>query len=128
MQKVEDQINLLEYEYAPDQVVTVDLKGHHILGVMQVLDAIVKDNTHSVFLNGYQSQATPKFVDFEGNQKLDSVEVTWEGYPNANSFFNQVPTEGLSVLGAHALDLLTVFKGVQKNLIDQGVAKKQTQL
>lgn len=126
--KNEEQIDLLEYGYSPDQVVTVDIKGHQILGLLQILDAIVKDNTHTIFLNGYQSQAVPNYIDFEGQKKLDNVEVTWEGYTTPNAFFSQTPTEGLTVLGAHALDMLNVIKMMHKGLIDQGVANKQTEL
>jgi len=126
MQEKETPLNLLEYGYSPDQVVNIEVKGHQVLGLLQVLDAIVKDNTHDIFLNGYQSEANPNYVDFEGQKKLDNVSVTWEPYTTPNAFFSQTPTEGLTLLGAHALDLLGVIQRVHKGLIDEGVAKKQT--
>lgn len=124
---MEDKINLMEYGYAPEQEVTINIKGHQILGLMQLLNYVVEENRiEGFYLNGYQSEAVPMYFEMEdGNKVLDSVEVKWEPYTNPNSFFSQVPTSGITELGARAMDLLFPLKNIHKQLIDQGVAKLQ---
>jgi len=122
---MEEKINLMEYTYSPDQVVTIDVKGYQIYNLIELLNLVVADNrVDDVFLDVYPQLVNPNFTE---DKNLDTVDIEWAGYPNANSFFSQRPVSGMTTLGAHALDLVNVFKNVHKALVEDGTAKKQTE-
>lgn len=122
-----ENINLLEYGYAPDQKVTIDILGNQLLGLMHLLNAVVQQERHVLYLDEYPMSSEPSFVEVEGEKKLDAIDIQWEAYPNAASFYNQRPTTGLTDLGARALDLLNPIRIMHKELIEDGTAKKQTE-
>lgn len=117
----QEAVNLLDYSYKEEEI-TVKLKSNTFLGLMQILDAVVKEGTQVSFLNAYPSEVAPKMVDFDGKKVLDSVDIAWEKYPNANSFFTQIPVETTTYLGTQAMDLLGVLQRIHFANIQSGEA------
>jgi len=125
-----EQTNIMEYDYAPDQIVTLELKGHQLYGLIELLDYVIEDNSYKdIYLDGYPTTAEPVTVELEDGKKvIDRVEVEWKTHPNLNSFFSQKVTSGVSQIGARAIDLNLVLKRIHEQMVLDGTAKKQTDL
>lgn len=124
---MEEQINILDYGYSEESI-KIELKGNTLIGLIQVLDAVINENTHVSYLNQYPLNSKVNTTDFQGNKVIDTVSVDWEKYPNANSFFSQIPVESTTVLGVQALDLKSVLQRIHMKNIEDGVAKKYEQI
>lgn len=111
------EINLLEYTYP--EGVNVEIPGRLLEGLIQILSEVDKKETTRGFINNYPKASKNKMKgDF-----LESVKVDWEGYPTAESFFNQEPQDIKSLLGVMALDLCLVLKQGHLQNIESGIAK-----
>lgn len=119
----------MEYDYAPDQVVSLDLKGHQLYGLIELLDYVIEDNSYrDIYLDGYPTSVEPIAIELEGGKKvIDRVNVEWQTHPNLSSFFSQKVTSGVSQIGARAIDLNLVLKRIHEQMVKEGTAKKQTE-
>lgn len=115
----DEEINLIEYDYNPED--RVEFPGYLIYSLIQILSAFYDKETQPVFLNGFQSSVKQK-KNSEG--ALEQVDVEWQSYPTAASYFNQKPVNASTVLGAGAQDLLLQLKQIHLNNIKSGVAKQ----
>lgn len=118
----ETQINLLEYDYTNDA--KVEIPGKMLYGIMQLLKQVKENETiPSSFISQYPKKHKEIFSKTD-KKHLEKVEVEWETYKTAESFFNQTPVEAVSILGAMATDLLLLTQQVHLDNIKNGVALK----
>ncbi len=114
----DEEINLLEYIY--DDGDTVEVPGRLMEGLIQILRQVEQNETNQGFISAYPTkQKVNKKKDV-----VESVEVEWEMYPTANSYFSQKPQETKSMLGVMALDLLMLLQQKHLENIRSGKAKK----
>lgn len=114
----DEEINLLEYIY--DDGDTVQVPGRLVEGLIQTLRQVEQSETNQGFISAYPS--TSKIKKEEKN--VISVDVQWENYPTAESYFSQQPQETKSMLGVMALDLLMLLQQIHLENIREGKAKK----
>lgn len=115
----DEEINLLEYIY--DDGDTVEVPGRLMEGLIQILRQVEQNETGQGFISAYP---TGQKVNRKGEDLLESVEVEWEMYPTALSYFSQQPQETKSMLGVMALDLLMLLQQKHLENIRSGKAKK----
>ncbi len=122
MENQEVNVNLMEYTY-PDGVM-VEIPGRLLEGLIQILNEVDKKETTRGFINNYPTASKENIIQRDGKDFLESVQVDWEGYSSAESYFNQAPQDIKSMLGVMALDLLLMLKQAHLHNIEAGVAKK----
>lgn len=120
LEELEDhEINLYEYVYDVED--TVEIPAKMLEGLIQVLDQVKKQETNSGFVSVFPKTAG-KVV--KNGDRVAQVDVDWEVYPTAESYFNQQPQEIMTMLGALSWDLLLQLQGLHVSNIRMGKAKK----
>lgn len=114
----DEEINLLEYIY--DDGDMVEIPGRLIEGLIQILRQVEQNETNQGFISSYPTEQKLN----KENDVLESVEIKWEQYPTANSYFTQQPQEIKSMLGVMSLDLLMMLQQKHLENIRSGKAKK----
>lgn len=114
----DEEINLLEYIY--DDGDMVEIPGRLIEGLIQILRQVEQNETNQGFISSYPTEQKLN----KNDDVLESVEVKWEQYPTANSYFTQQPQEIKSMLGVMSLDLLMMLQQKHLENIRSGKAKK----
>lgn len=117
------EIDLKEYTYDPQTPINIQINGKLLETLIDFFDHRHRENTHFGMGVAYPVSSQLK-KDKEGN--LQSVDVKWEQYPTASSFFSQgdEPQEFVTMEGALALEILFQLKQIHLDNIDKGIAKK----
>lgn len=106
------EINLAEYGYKPNTEITIS--SELFIALLETLNRVEAQETKPVMLN-----TTPIAV---GKNKLELKQH------DSKSFFEQEPTNAMTILGAAALDLkFNLLTLHQKNIMD-GIAVKAEEL
>lgn len=113
--------NLLEYVYSDQDTVTIP--GTALYGLLQFLNTIKENETHTIYSHQYVLKGKEVF-DTENKKFLTKVEQEFKTYPNGESFFAQQPILGTTQLGAVATDLLLGLQSIHLENINNQVAKK----
>ena len=122
MEVVKDEdINLLEYGYTKDASET-SLPSEAIFQLMIFAKAVAESEEHSGFMHTYPKNKPKVHKDKGGD--IEAIEVDWDVYPTAKSFFNQNPQLFHTALGASALDLLNKMQAIHLENIKSGKAVK----
>lgn len=115
----DEEINLLEYIYTEGETVTIP--GKLVEGLIQLLRQVETNETNQGFISTYPKNQKVKKTE---EDLIEAVEVEWELYPTANSYFSQQPQETKSMLGVMSLDLLMLLQQIHLENIRAGKAKK----
>ncbi len=116
----DEQINLLEYTYAPEDVVSIP--GMALVELMMFAKAVATNEEKVGLAFSYPK----KTKEVYGDDKKFLVAVESEGvkeYPTATAFFNQQPQSFTSLLGASAQDALMKLQSVHLQNIKSGLSK-----
>lgn len=117
----DENINLLDYGYTKDSAPT-ELPSEAIYQLMLFAKAVSESEKRFGFSHFYPKNKPKTHKDKEGN--VEAVEIEWETYPTATSFFNQNPQVFHTELGAAALDLENKMKSIHLDNIKLGKAVK----
>ena len=118
-----EQIDLKDYSY--ENGVDISIPGKLLEGLIQVLELVDKNETKHGFIDAYPKTAGVETFD---GDILQAVEVEWEKYPTAVSYFSQKPQTIKSSLGAYAVDLLLLLKQAHLVNIEEGIAKPKKEV
>ena len=120
-----EEINLREYIYSDD--VKSNAKGKILTDFMQFLEIIIESETnYKTYIESFPTKVEPKTIlDDEQREVINSVEIEWTGYPNAESFFAQTPIKTVSELGALAIDMKMRLDSMHHMNIQDGLAIKK---
>lgn len=119
MERVKDEnINLLEYGYKKGEV--VEMPAEAIYQLMMFAKTVGESEKRYGFMHSYPKSNPKLHKDKDG--QLESVEIEWEEFPTAKSFFNQNFQIFHTELGAAALDLETKMKSIHLENIKSGKA------
>lgn len=119
--KDDNKKNLREYVYEPGQMVTLEIPGLLIEGLLDFFDNVQRDHTYYGIADTY-SKSAKEIKNSEG--KVEKIELNELKYPTPDSYFSQKPQQYRDLIGAYALDLLLQFKQIHSDNIDKGIAKK----
>lgn len=119
MQK-EKQVNLLEYDY-PNEAVS-EIPGKLLYAVIQFLKQVKDSEVIPVSFISQYPKSSKEVYNEKDKDLLERVDVKWEDYKTATSYFNQTPVEATTMTGAMATDLLLLTQQIHLDNIEKGIA------
>lgn len=114
-------IDLREYVYETGQMISIEIPGRLIEGLLDFFDNVQRDHTYYGIADTY-SKSAKEVKDKDG--KIEKIELNELSYPTPDSYFSQKPQQFRDLIGAYSLDLLLQFKQIHLDLIQKGEAKK----